>query len=172
MYRILLFALLSSLGLVGCGSDETDTAEEVTPTLPKSGDWTIVTTGYSNDDCNADGFLIPFDEISIADVDTSSFSITYYLENVRIGESSSSCSHVGDDIFDCSEIAHSTPFSSNATMNMTAVGSVTMISETSISGAGNLVLDCTGADCPSVAAMTTTGSLPCDTTLNWTASAE
>jgi len=157
----IVVTILCSVGLWGCGA-------EGAKVLPQSGDWSITSTGFSNDDCNASNFLIPFDEITVSDLEASSFAVTYYLENVRIGESSSTCSDVGDDNFDCTEIAHSTPFSDAATINMTAIGSLNMTSETSITGSGNLTLDCTGVDCNQLEEMYT-GSLPCDTTLNWTA---
>ena len=164
----LLFLSLSSTLVLGCGTEEDTTPEHL---LPLAGEWSIATTGYANDDCNADGFLIAFDSITVADVDTSSFSITYYLENERIGDSSSNCSHAGDDTFECDELAHSTPFSGSTTINMTAIGSVTVNSDNAISGTGDLVLNCTGPDCDQLAGMTKTGTLPCNTTLNWTATA-
>lgn len=156
------FCLLLSTVIWGC-------EEKETVVLPQLGDWTISSTGYTNDDCNAEGFLLPFDQITISDLETSSFSITYYLENVRIGDSNSICTHVADDSFDCSQVDHSTPFSESTTINMTAIGSVFVTSETSMTGAGDLVLDCTGLDCNQLEEMTTTGALPCGTTLNWTA---
>ena len=167
MFRVSMMAL-GCAALIGCGdksSEETD--EDLI--LPQAGNWTIVTTGYTNDDCNAAGFLIPPDSIAFADVDTSSFSITYYENNSRIGEGSSTCAHSSESIYDCEDIIHSTPFSSTATVSMIGVSSVTMTSETTATGVGDLVLECTGSDCNQVAAMTNTGSLPCDTTLNWTA---
>jgi hypothetical protein len=162
MSRLSLVVSLFSLGLWGC-------EEKETIALPQSGDWTISSTEYTDDDCNAEGFLLPFDEVTISDVETSSFAITYFLDNVRIGESSSTCTHVEDDSFDCSAVDHSTPFSETATINMTAVGTVAIISESSITGAGDLVLDCAGFDCNQLEGMTNSGSLPCGTTLNWTA---
>ena len=173
MFRVsFTLSLLLSTFVLGCGSkDDEDTDLDEVLLMPQAGEWSIVTTGYTNDDCNADGFLIPFDSITVADVGTTSFSITYYLENERIGDSSTNCSHTSEETFDCEELAHSTPWSATTTINMTAIGSVNLTSETSISGAGNLVLDCTGNDCDQLKSMTATGNLPCETTLNWTATA-
>jgi len=175
------FAFLSCIGLVGCGGDsqgdtsgegEGEGEGESDLVLPQAGDWAVVTTGYTNDDCNAEGFLIPHDTVTFSNVESSSFSITYYLENERIGDGSSTCSHLSDDVFECEEVHHSTAFSASATVSMVAVGTVTMTSETSAAGVVDLVLECTGGGCSQVAGMTNTGSLPCDTTLNWTAMAE
>jgi hypothetical protein len=173
MFCSRLLTILTCMSLLGCGADK-DTAEEISyhVTLPQAGDWSVITTGYTNDDCNAEGFLIPFDTVTVADVAESSFSITYYLENVRIGETSDSCTHIVDDEFDCSDVNHSTPFSDTATINMVASGTISVGSDTSILGAGNLVLDCIGMGCDQVVGMTNTGSLPCDTTLNWSATAD
>ena len=171
MFCSRFLTILTCVSLLGCGDDK-DTAEEISVSLPKAGDWTVLTTGYTNDSCNAEGFLTPFDTVTVADVTESSFSITYYLENVRIGETSASCTHIADNEFDCTDVDHSTPFSDNATINMVASGTISVGSDTSISGVGNLVLDCTGMDCGQLAGMTNTGSLPCDTTLNWTATVD
>ena len=166
MFHFKLIAYLSFISLMACGDKDGFI-------LPQSGDWTIVTTGYTNDDCNAAGFLIPPDSITFADVDTSSFSITYYIENERIEDSRSTCSHTGDNIFECEDLIHSTPFSANATVSMVSTSAIiTMTSETSASGVGNLTLECTGSDCGQLSELTNTGSLPCDTTINWTAAAE
>ena len=172
MFRFSSIALLGCLGLAGCDQDKGDTAEEEALVLPQAGDWTIVTTGFTNDDCNAEGFLIPPDLITFADVGADSFSITYYLDNERIGDGSSSCTHAGENSFDCEDMNHTTMFSDSATITMVGGGSVNVTSETEASGAGNLVLDCTGMGCGQVEAMTNTGSIPCDTTINWTATVE
>ena len=172
MFRVSSIALLSCICLAGCDADKGDTAEEEALVLPQAGDWTIVTTGYTNDDCNAEGFLVPPDLITFADVASDSFSITYFLENERIGDGSSTCTHAGEGVFVCEDLYHSTPFSDNATVSMVGVSSVTVTSETAATGAGDLVLECTGMGCGQVEGLTNTGSLPCDTTLNWTATAE
>ena len=168
---LLAVATLSCFSLIGCDSDG-DTAEPtgaVDLVLPEAGVWSVITTGYTNDDCGAAGFLIPPDSITFSDVGDSYFSITYYLENERIGEGSVLCSHLSEDTYDCESMNHSTPFSASTTISMVATGTVTMTSETSASGSGDLILECSGSDCDQVASMTTIGSMPCETTLNWTA---
>jgi hypothetical protein len=176
MIRFTLAAgLLSCFGLVGCDSDSIgDTAGEIETAdlvLPEAGDWSILTTGYTDDDCGAAGWLLPHDAVTFSDVEESSFSMTLYLENERIGEGSVSCSNTGETTYECEDMNHSTQFSNTTTISMVGKGTLTMISETSVSGSGALVLECSGNDCNQVAAMTTIGSMPCSTTLNWTAEA-
>ena len=63
-------------------------------------------------------------------------------------------------------------FSANATINMVASGTISLGSDASISGEGNLLLDCIGIDCDQFVGIANPGSLPCDTTLNWTEKAD
>ena len=170
----LAFAILSCVSLVGCGKDtDGDTAGEGEGqsdlVLPQAGDWTVLTTGFTDDDCGASDWLLPQDSATFSDVDGSSFSMTLYYQNERIGEGSVRCSHTSDNSYTCEDMYHSTPWSGTTTVSMVAKGTVNMISETSVSAAGELVIDCSGNDCNQVASTTATGSFPCNTTLNWTA---
>ena len=93
--------VLSCLSLVGCGSaGEDDTAVEDEGIQPQAGYWTVVTTGWANDDCNAEEGLAPPSAITFSDVASSSFEITLYDGDVRIGDGSSTCTYEGDDIYD------------------------------------------------------------------------
>jgi len=170
-------AALSCLSLIGCGADDdkdtagdTDTAVEDHGVQPQAGEWTVVTSGWANDDCNAEEGLEAPSSITFSDVDATSFSVTFYDQDVRIGDGSSRCTYAGDDVYDCEELDHGFTYTDvDATISMTAVLAVTVTSETTASGNGELVLTCAGTGCDVVASGTNSGSFPCGTTLNWTA---
>jgi hypothetical protein len=171
---------------VGCGSDSSDkddtgtsgtsTTEEVDEEsgggiLPKAGEWPVLTTGWTTDDCNAEDNLTGPTSILFADVDETSFMTTYFDEYGQLGNTTV-CTHDADDLYNCSEFINGFTYTDiDATVSLTGTGTVTMTSEDSASGQGNFVMDCTGADCAFVARATNSGSLPCVTTFNWTAQA-
>ena len=165
--------MISCLTLFGCNSNK-DSGMDEEYTLPQSGQWTVVTSGWTNDDCNAENNLTGISSIVIADVGESNFSLTFYDGSMRIGENSSTCTYTSDDVYDCEDFDHTISYNDiDATINMIGVSfSLEMTSETTTTGIGDLVLSCSGADCGFVAASTTTGELPCGTTINFTASAD
>lgn len=130
----------------------------------------ILTTGWSDDECNAAAVLTPITSITIADVAESSFTLTMYEGDLRIGNSVS-CVHTSDDVFDCEDFYHEiVPFSSlNATFIMDGIPTVTLSSETEAAGRGELTLDCAGTDCATARSQTGLSGFPCSTTINWTA---
>lgn len=171
-----IVTLFCFLSLTACGTDEKgDTAVEDTTILPQSGEWTIVTYGWTDDDCNADANMYPPTSIVFADVGSDSFSTTLYDGDFRIGNGSSSCSHSGNNIYNCTGFVHEISYQNqgmDVLLTMTGDMSVTMASETEASGKALLNIECTGDDCDEAALTTNTGSLPCLTTANWTAVAE
>jgi hypothetical protein len=166
-------ALVSCLTIFGCSSNK-DSGIDEEYILPQAGQWTVETSGWTNDDCNAQENLTGISSIVIADVAESNFSLTFFDGSVRIGENSSTCTYSSDDTYTCEDFDHTTSYDDiDATINMIGVSfSLEMTSETTTSGRGDLVLSCSGADCGFVAASTTTGELPCGTTINFTASAD
>jgi hypothetical protein len=166
-------ALLSCFVIVGCNSDSKDSGADLDLIQPTSREWTIVTSGWANDDCNATQNLLPPTSVVFTDVASPTFSVTFFDGDVRIGDGSSICTHTSDDIYDCEEFTHGLSYDDiDASVSMTGIWSVTVTSETAVSGTGDLTLTCTGSDCSYVAAATTTGELPCGTTSNWTAAIE
>lgn len=170
-----LFAGFSSLILVGCSSDDSvtdDTGESAeVGILPQAGEWPISTTGWTNDDCNAAEGLTPATSILFADVEETSFMTTYFDPSGQVGNTTL-CSYDGDDAYTCSEFVNGFSYTDvDATISMTGVGTVTMMSEDSAAGRADFVLECTGAGCGQVAAGTNSGSFPCGSTFNWTAQA-
>lgn len=177
MNRILFFIVsLGCLTLAGCvgASGEGETAEEDIGIQPQSGDWTILTTGWTNDDCNADENLTDSTSITFSDVDSSSFQVTYFENGVQVGSGNNLCSHEGDDIYSCEEFTNGFSYTDvDASISMASVSAlITLSSETTASGSADLVMECEGADCSLIASYTTSGVFPCDTTYNWTAEAD
>ena len=165
--------VLSGLMLVGCGDAKDDTASDVDLVLPNAGNWTIITHGWTNDDCNAEEGLMPPSSFTVADVADSSFSVTFYDGDVRVGDGSTSFTHDSDDSFTALDFTHSLAYTDiDATLSMTGVLTISVTSETEAAGVGALVLDCTGEDCFVLAQQTNSGVIPCDTTSNWTATAD
>jgi hypothetical protein len=164
---------ISMLSLLGCGAeDKDDSVVENDGVLPQAGDWNIITTGWANDDCNAAEGLTPATSITIANVDSSSFTLTFYENDFRIGETST-CTFEGDEQYLCTGFTNSFSYTdADATISMSGDAVVTITSETAASGSGDLTMECTGADCSDVATWTTSGSFPCGTTMNWTAEAQ
>jgi hypothetical protein len=173
--------VFSCLGLVGCwtasklesdtGDSETEIEEE--HLQPQAGEWNVVTSGWTDDDCNATENLQPPSSMTIADVVPSSFSVTIYDGDVRIGERSSTCTHAEGNIYNCDELEHGFTYDDvDASMSMRGAYAITLTSETALSSRGGLVMECSGSDCDSIADYTSSGSFPCDTTLNLTAEAE
>ena len=170
----LFVTVLSCLSLVGCGSaGESDSAVEE-GIQPQTGDWTISTTGWTDDDCNAAENLTVPTSITFSDVGSSSFKITYFEDGVQVGSGNGLCTYEGDDIYSCDEFTNGFSYTDvDATISMTAdTGSITLLSETTASGSADFVMDCEGADCGMIASYTTSGIFPCDTTFNWTAEAD
>jgi len=166
-------ALLTCSFIVGCNSDSKDSGADLDLIQPTSGEWTIITSGWTNDDCNATQNLQQPSSILLTDVVSPTFSVTFFDGDVRIGESSSVCTHTSNDIYDCEEFIHGFSYDDiDASVSMVGIASITVTSETTISGIGDLTLTCTGSDCSYVAAATNTGELPCGTTTNWTATIE
>ena len=174
MRRFPLFVVvLTCLSLVGCGpEEEVDPVEEDEGIQPQAGDWTLVATGWTNDDCNAEENLTGPTSIVVADVEDSSFRVTYFEDGVQVG-SNTVCTYDGDDIYDCDDYTNGFSYDDvDASISMTAVGTITVPSETTASGVGDFVLECEGDDCNVVAAQTTSGVFPCSTTFNWSAEAD
>jgi hypothetical protein len=147
-----------------------DDAGDASAVQPQSGDWMILTTGWSDDQCNAAAVLSSITSVTFSDVTESTFTLTMYEGDVRIGNSVS-CSHTGDDVFGCDAFYHEiVPFSNlDATFIMDGIPTVTLSSETEAAGKGELTLDCTGTDCSTALSQTGLTSFPCSTTNNWTA---
>ena len=178
----LFFITLSSLSLVACGTateettttTTTKTTEETTVVeqviQPQSGEWTIVTTGWVDDECNAAKMLSDLTSVTFADVSETSFSITLFDGDVRIGDALT-CTHAGGDLFDCTDFYNEiVPIRSlDATITTVGIPSVTLTSETDAAGRGELTLDCIGEDCNTALSMTGFTSFPCETTNLWTA---
>ena len=173
----LFFITLSSFSLVACGADteETTTTTEETTVVeqaiqPQSGEWTIVTTGWVDDECNAAKVLSDLTSVTFADVSETSFSLTLFEEDVRLGDAFT-CTHAGGDLFDCTDFYNElVPFPSfDATITVVGIPSVTLTSETDAAGRGEMTVDCTGEDCSTALPMTGLTSFPCETTNLWTA---
>jgi hypothetical protein len=171
-------AVLAIVSLVACdSSDKDDTGEDSISVdveqgiLPQSGEWPIVTTGWSADDCNAEEGLYPPTSILFAEVDATSFMTTYYDEYGQVGNTTV-CSFDTGDTYNCEGFTNGFTYPDmDATISLTGGGPLTLASETEASGSGNFTLDCTGSDCDTAAMWTNSGSFPCITTLNWTAQA-
>jgi len=163
------------LGFVGCESDgkgETGTAVEDEGIQPQAGDWTINTTGWSNDDCNAEQNLTVPTSIAFSDVESSSFRVTFFEDGVQVG-SNSICSHEGNDIYSCEEFTNGFSYTDvDASISMAGLGTITLASETTASGSADFEMECEGADCSQIATYTNSGAFPCSTTLSWTAEAD
>jgi hypothetical protein len=163
----------------GEGAEDTDTdtdTEESTALqphlLPQSGDWTVLTSGWSNDDCNADEALTDITAVTFSDVMESSFTLTMYEGDIRLGNSVT-CTHTGEDTFACDDFIHEVPIDGiDATVNMVGIPSIVLNSETDAAGQGDLSVDCTGTDCAMIAGGMPFTAFPCTTTNNWTAGPE
>ena len=179
MTRISFFsAVIGLISLVGCdSSDKEDTGEDSISIdveqgiLPQYGEWPIVTTGWSTDDCNGEESLIPPTSILFAEVDSTSFMTTYFDDSGQVG-STMVCSYDADDTYSCEGFVNGFSYTGiDATISLTGSGPLSLASETEASGSGNFTMECEGADCSQVATYTNSGSFPCITTLNWTAQA-
>jgi hypothetical protein len=172
MSRIVWLAVgLCGLSVGGCGSTSEDEPEDdvVVAVQPQAGDWDIVTTGWTDDDCNAAEALTSPDSVTFSDVSESSFSMTLYEGDLRIGDRVT-CTHAGDDVYECEEFYHSLPFDGmDATVVMVGQPTVTLSSETAASGVGLLSVDCEGTACGMIPMQTPLTGFPCATTTNWTA---
>ena len=167
-----IVTVVSGLSLVACGaSGEEDSADVDSGIQPQAGEWTIMTTGWTNDDCNSSENLTVPTSITFADVDSTSFRTTFFENGVQVG-SNSICSHDGDDVYSCEDFTNGFSYTDvDATISMVGVGSITLTSETEASGGADFVMECEGEDCNVIASYTNSGIFPCDTTLNWTAEA-
>jgi hypothetical protein len=160
--------------LAACGTDtveEVDTdAQEVDTIQPQSGDWTVVTSGWSNDNCNATEALTDVVSVTFSDVVTPSFMLTLYEEgDIRLGNRFK-CTHTEDDVFACDDFFNDVPIEGiDATVNMGGIPTVTLNSETDAAGRGDLTIDCTGTDCGLLTGGMPFSAFPCTTTNNWTA---
>ena len=172
-----LFTVLSCLSLVACGAEDkdvgSDSSEQDHPAIqPQVGDWTVVAAGWTDDDCNATNNLTTPTSLTVANVEASTFSVTIYDGETRIGEGNSTCTHDADDVYICEEMTNSFSYTDiDASVSMAGVFSASMNTETTMTISGTLVLECTGSDCNFVEDATNTGSLPCNTTLNISAEA-
>lgn len=168
---------MSILQVTGCGNDKLDETGEVstdgqdTEALqPQSGDWTVVTNGWSNDNCNAEEALTDVVLVTFSDVSESSFSLTLYEEgDIRIGNTTT-CTHAGNDVFACEDFFNDVPIQGmDATVNMVGIPTITLNSETDAAGQGDLTIDCTGSDCGMLTGGMPFTGFPCTATNNWTA---
>jgi len=177
-YRILSSAVLAIVSLVACdSSNKDDTGEDSISVeveqgiLPQSGEWPIVTTGWSTDDCNAEEGLSLPTSILFAAVDSTSFMTTYFDDYGQVGNTTV-CSYDTDDTYNCEGFTNGFSYTGmDATISVTGGGPLSLASETEASGSGNFTMECSGTDCGEVATWTNSGSFPCITTLNWTAQA-
>ncbi len=179
MTRFPLFvATLSCLSLLGCGSTggsdsavDSGSGTEDVGIQPQAGDWTVVTTGWSNDDCNAEENLSVPTSITFADVESSSFRVTYFEEGVQVG-SNTTCTYEADDVYRCEDYTNGFSYTGmDANITLSGVGTITLSSETAAAGTADFVMECEGDDCSQVAKGTTSGVIPCGSTFNWTAEA-
>jgi hypothetical protein len=167
MNRVSLFiTALSCLTLLGCGN--TEDPEDVL-IQPQSGDWTIVTTGWTNDDCNEEENSGVPNTLTMSDVDSPTFSMTFYQNEVRLADGNSSCTHSNGETYSCDEFVHTQSDADGTIVTMTGEWTVDVTSETTVSASTDLVLDCDGSDCARLATYTNSGSHPCGTTLILTA---
>ena len=165
------------MSLLACGSDKggdtgaEDAGEGETAALqPESGDWDVVTSGWSDDNCNAEAALTDVVTVTFSDVGDSSFAMTLYEAGLtRIGNTTT-CTHSGDDVFACEDFFHDVAIDGiDATVNMVGIPAVTINSETDAAGQGDLTLDCTGTDCGMLEGGNPFTSFPCTVTNSWTA---
>ena len=177
MKRLSLFiSIFCILSVVGCGesvdSPNPNPVPQDTGIQPQVGDWPVITTGWTDDECNAaEGLSVPT-SVTISNADSSSFSITFFDGDTRIGDGSLRCTYDRNDVYNCTNFTNSFsyPFT-DALISIVGPGSVTVTSETAASGKGQFVLECEGSDCDQIATQSNSGRFPCNTTLNWTAEA-
>jgi hypothetical protein len=162
---------------MGCGSEsDKETGTTTASTMadvgisPQSGNWPLTTANWAEDDCNFEATLFPPTSMSFDDVTENAFSTTLFdQDGIKIGNEGA-CTYSGDDVYDCVGFTNSLTFYTS-TLDITGTATVTMNSETSISGVAVMTADCTGSECGMMAAGTNSGSFPCTTNLNWTAAA-
>ena len=166
-----LVAILCCLALSGCEVEVNGSGDEL-PLQPQSGEWDIMTTGWDNDDCNADEGLTTPTSVLFDDVEETSFFMTFFENGVQVG-SRSTCSHDSDDLYNCDGFTNGFTYDDiDATISMSGLATMDMTSETTVSGSGDFVLECSGDDCNQAATFTNSGIFPCGTTMNFTAEAE
>ena len=167
-----LVVVLSCSFLFGCAPSD-DPGPEEERSEATSGNWTIVASGWSDDDCNAENGLVSPTSITVADVESSSFSVTYYNGDERLGGGSLLCSHADDDVYDCEDYLDGFDYGVlDASVSITGAASITLTSETTATAVGDFVAECEGSDCGTAAMDTNSGEFPCNSTMNWTAEAD
>lgn len=168
---------LCTLPLLACGAekdDDTGAADgedgEPAALQPESGDWDVVTSGWSDDNCNAEAAFTDVVTVTFSDVTESSFSLTLYeADLVRVGNTVS-CTHGGDGVFACEDFLNDVAISGiDATVNIVGIPTVTLNSETNAAGQGDLTVDCSGPDCGMLTGGNPFTGFPCTATNNWTA---
>jgi len=172
-----VIAAIGILSLIGCGDEsEKETADGSTLVgddvgiSPQSGNWPLTTANWADDDCNFEATLFPPASMSYENVTENSFSTTLFdQDGIQIGDEGS-CTYSGDNVYDCVGFTNSLTFYTS-TLDITGTATVTMNSETSVTGVAVMTADCTGSECDMMAAGTNSGSFPCTTSLNWTAAA-
>lgn len=172
---------LCTLQLLACGADkdeETGAADGTDGTdgapqpalQPKSGDWDIVTSGWSDDNCNAEAAFTDLVTVTFSEIDAFSFSMTLYEANLTRVGNTITCTHAGDDVFACEDFFNDVAISGiDATVNVVGIPTVTLNSTTSAAGQGDLTVDCTGTDCDMLTGGNPFTGFPCTATNNWTA---
>ena len=168
-----IFCILS---VVGCGesveSPDPTPVPQDTGIQPQVGDWPVITTGWTDDECNGEEGLAVPTSVTFSNADSNSFSITFFNGDVRVGESSLRCTYESNDKYTCSNFTNSFSYPGfDGLISIVGPGSVTVTSETTASGKGQFVLECEGSDCDQIATQSNSGRFPCNTTLNWTAEA-
>lgn len=167
----LFFTAVSIASLVGCGAASEEDSDP--PVQPQSGEWEVITSGFTEDNCNAEEGLIPPSSMTVSDVMTDSFEVTMYDGDTRIGEGSSTCIHDAEDVYNCEELTNSFSYTGmDANMTVSGEFDITLTSEYEMSSQAVLTLECSGSDCPQIAVQTNSGSIPCDSTLNLTLASE
>ena len=133
----------------------------------------MVTTGWANGECNAEASLLPPCSLCISDVTSPPFRVTYFDDNGQVG-TTTACSHTSDDAFGCKGFKNGLSFTDvDDAIEVTSNDATSTVpSETSVSGSGSFVFACTGADCGVAAQQPNSGTVPRNTTLNYTANAD
>jgi len=174
MFRAL--KVLMAAGVMSLTACDTDTKDEVDDTdaqvslQPEAGDWTVVTEGWNNDNCNAEEAFTDVVMITFSNVDESSFAVTLFEDgDVRVGNSFT-CSHTEDDVFACEDFLNDVEIQGmDATVSIVGIPTVTLNSETDMAGQADATIDCTGAACSQLTGGMPFTGFPCTATYNWTA---
>ncbi len=175
MYKSRLLSLLPVF-LFACsgdkadGTDDTgggDTNAEDQQITPLEGRWDFYGQTWQDDDCNGADNLNEPNKFNLSAFDGDTFLMEVVDTGDILGEVA--CTHQGEDSYACGDIEESFQFGP-ATLDLVGVYAPQFSTEDAASGTVFLTLDCTGANCDTVAANTNSGSFPCTSTQAWSAS--